>query len=480
MTYRDYSVTVTDSNILIAGYEDLKVVDAVYSFIDLMTEETLIKSEGNTILKWSGDYQKLHQNYKFENLTIGGVSLSEYRIVYPADDNVDVYMIDCARKLQDDIGRRSGIYLPIVSDSEALQQYEILLGETNREESIRYYASESAPKTLECALTVRNGKLLISCGNLFSLSGAVAQFDNYLISTKDGNLDSLNMEHISLKNANISDVNGDYRIMSYNVMHHAEGYASIPSLLNLPFVMRAANVAAQINQTAPDILFLQERFDEWAGVGKGSVELASALGDEYAIVENTITYPVSGGNTETAINRNPIIYNSNTFRVIESGYTILSENMSTQVSTVKNSVTWAVLEDITDSDNKGEKIIVFCTHWTTSKTLQGVDNEWMQRKQSQETQAVIRSVLQEYGDIPVVFGGDLNMMYSSGVYQDHLAALGLSDADVTINGVGSVQKVVDHISALGVEFKAYKMIGDATGCSDHMPIWCDIEIKQKV
>lgn len=477
ITYRDYAVTATDSNILIAGYEDSKVADAVYSFINQLTKDNLVISNGNVVLKWKGDYSKLYTNYKFDSLTIQEVDLSKYRIVYPAGLNLDEYMIGCAENLQNGIGRRSGAYVPIVSDAEPAQAYEILLGETNRTESTQYYAGADGPDSMECGLTVRNKKLLIACGAMSTLSATVLKFDNYLNSAKDGKLESLNMNHISLRNVSISECGGDYRIMSFNVMHHAAGWSGNLALLELPFATRAMNVALQVNQSQPDVLFLQERFEEWAGVGTDAVDFAKVLGDEYVVIENQISYSIANGQIERAINRSPIIYNSDTFRLIESGHKILTERVPTQSSSVKATVTWAVLEDVTNTALRGQRIVVCCTHWGTSQTLGGEDNVWLQQLQSEETQAVLWDVLEEYGSLPVMFGGDLNMHYSFDVYQNHLTVMGMQDADATINGAANVQDVVDHIAVSGAEIKAYKILNEANDCSDHYPIYCDVKIR---
>ena len=77
--------------------------------------------------------------------------------------------------------------------------------------------------------------------------------------------------------------------------------------------------------------------------------------------------------------------------------------------------------------------------------------------------------------MPVMFGGDLNMAYSFEVYQEHLTALGLSDADATVNGASKVQNVVDHIATSGVQINSYKKV-EAVDCGDHCPIWCDVEM----
>lgn len=479
ITYLDYAVAVTDSNILIAAYEDSKVSDALYSFIRQLTKETVVTENGNSVLKWKGDYSKLYNKYKFDSLSVSGVDLNKYRIVYPADLKLEDYIMECAKNLQDGIGRRCGAYLPIVSDEEAPQPYEILLGETNRQESMQYYASDNGPGSLECGLTVRNGKLLIACGEISSLSVTVSKFDSYLTSAPSGNLNDLNMDHIALRHTTISDCSGDYRIMSYNIMHHATGWSGQPKLLELPFATRAMNVAWQVQQSQPDILFLQERFEEWANVGANSLDFVKVLGEEYVLLENYITYPTSNGQNERAINRNPIVYNSNTFRLVESGCQVLTEKVSSQSSSTKNSVTWAVLEDITDSENKGQRIIVSCTHWATTGvfTGSGVDDEWLQRLQSEEVQEVLRGVQAKYGDIPLFFGGDLNMHHYWGVYQDHLKALDMKDADATINGAANVQKVVDHIAVHGAEINTYNLLSKAVDCSDHYPIYCDVTIK---
>ena len=67
MRYRDYSLSATDANILIAGYEDSKIVDGVNDMIALLDEVHITVTNGVTVLKWDGNYTKTSTNYKFEN-----------------------------------------------------------------------------------------------------------------------------------------------------------------------------------------------------------------------------------------------------------------------------------------------------------------------------------------------------------------------------------------------------------------------------
>lgn len=473
LTYRDYAVNVTDGEILIAGYEDAKVVDAVYSFLSRLDETTVAKDGDAVTMSWSGDYEKRFKSYKFDSLSIGGVSLSEYRIVYPAGE-LEAYYLECAKTLQNSVGRRCGAYLPICADTETESAREILLGWADRAETDAYRNGTSAPQTMECALTVRNGKLLITCGNVFSLSGAVSLFDQYLASATSGALDDLNRERVSLRNGSIPSVNGDYRVMSYNVMHHASGWAT-DELLALPFVTRAANVVNAINQIAPDVLFLEERHDEWAGIGADSVDLVAVLGAEYAVAENTLTYATSNGKSETVTNRCPIVYNTNTFRLVASGYQLLTEEATTQASQNKRVITWAVLEDVRDGEHCGERIAVFGTHWSVpSHWSTGASLEHIRVTQATECAEKIAAVLAQYGSMPVLFGGDLNMMFDHETYLNFLSLAGLRDADSTVNGTDNCVRVVDHLSVSGVEITRFEKSA-TKDCSDHDPIWCDVK-----
>lgn len=253
----------------------------------------------------------------------------------------------------------------------------------------------------------------------------------------------------------------NYTLMQYNILHQKDGWGPA-DLLALGLETRKTNVVKAIKDYTPDVLFLAERHDEWAGVGESSVDLGAALGADYAIVEDLITY-----DGVTAVNRTPIVYNTKTFRCVESGFLKLTEEATFAASNNKRVVSWAVLEDITDTNAKGQKIIVLCTHWSAGDTLQSY-----RIQQATEIKDLINTKFKQfpYVGVPVIIGGDFNSGYESTEYQTMINGSALIDTDTTNTAR------IDRFAIYGCDVVSCttKAVSNA---SDHHPIYCEIKIE---
>lgn len=251
-----------------------------------------------------------------------------------------------------------------------------------------------------------------------------------------------------------------------------QGWTWMKELFEQPFSQRAENVAKAILDCTPDVVFPAEHHDEWAGVEAGtmdgSVVLVELLGKGYSIAQDFFTYE-----GDTAVNRTPIIYNSNRFKCAESGFMKLTEEASFQKSHNKRVVTWAILEDVSESERNGTRLAVFNTHWSFAE-YKGVSLEPIRQAQAKEMQDLING--EKFRSLPIVVGGDFNTVYSDPLYGDLLKNCKLSDADMTVNGRITCN-IVDHIAVSDAEILSY-VIHHADQASDHNPIYCDIQIKK--
>lgn len=261
--------------------------------------------------------------------------------------------------------------------------------------------------------------------------------------------------------------------MEYNVLH--QDWADAESVWGkLGLETRKNIVVATIKEQAPDILILAERHDEWAGIGTDKtptpVNLATELTD-YAFAVDKI---------EGYVNRTPIVYNKSTFKCVNSGFEKIPEEHTFEKSQNKRVVAWAVLEDITETTVKGQRTIVFATHWTSwyLETYHPLESEAMQN--------IIRNVRAISGneDLPVVVGGDFNVAEIGGTaaqyryYTELCENLELIDADKAINPENYDKYIVDHIAIGGAIVTEFKKISVPNG-SDHDPIVCEIIIGGK-
>lgn len=440
LKFRDYALSANDNNIMLSGYEDSKISAAVYELIDILSEENLTVTNGKTVLKWAGNYVKSTFTYKFENMTLNGVHISEYQIVYPAGDESDLYEA-YAQDIQKSIGRSCGSVLPIVSDATEAKTYEILIGKTNRAESAAFYSGAVATKSLEYGLRIQGEKILIAGGGYFSVGFAVDLFESEITGLKEPLLDGLDQSKKSM----IKDLparSGTYRIMSYNILADYEGWGA--SHVPVSSELRQEFVSGLIREYQPDVIALQEVTPTWCE------RLPSLIGDDYDFVYRKLT----GGQANSC----PLIYNKSKLTVVESGHINFWEGAT---AFLYQTVTWAVFEDKVTH----ERFAAFGTHWKTDDYLA------KQLQEADDTANLIKSVQDEY-NVPVFAMGDFNALPSSQAYNLFLSAGGLKNA--------TASQAVDHIFCskdLTVTAKGSENSGGFQFGSDHYPVWIDVNLE---
>ena len=264
-----------------------------------------------------------------------------------------------------------------------------------------------------------------------------------------------------------------YRVMQYNVMHQKSGWTTKTELFEIPLAQRGENVAATIRSVAPDIVCLSERHNEWAGIVDpeamdGAIRLSELLeGSCNAVADDYMAC----GDTEVA-NRVPVFYNPDTFRCVDSGVFKLTEEYSFERSENKRTVSWVILEDVTDTERRGQRLAVFNTHWSIME-YKGRSFAEIRATQSREMQDLINS--ERFADLPRIVCGDFNAGFHDAIYRELVENCRLSDADWTVNGKLTWNNV-DHIAAVGVEFKDFGVKRDDVMASDHHPIFADFTI----
>ena len=442
LTYRDYSVSITESNILIAGYEPSKVSDAVYAFIQTLENNQTEKIEDKVVLNWGGDIVKKYTSYKLEGLTLSGVSLDQYSIIYPFDAKTKTETeeyIKYAYEIQEYIGRRCGYVLDIHPDTDNSKEHEILIGKTNRTESMELYSSENAPAQLEYGVTIRNNKILIFSGGLFSLSSACKTFNGVLSGLSTPVMDGMNESRATLANKAIPQSTGEYRFMTYNVLF--EDWATggvIPPEVEI----RKELVSYLLLNYSPDVAALQETFDNWHN------QLPELLDDEYAYV--------CSKRSDGEVNRSPLIYKKDKLTLLESGYIDIDKTVTIN----RRVVTWAVFEDKTTKD----QFVVLGTHWNPhsedEKLAQSnITGEYVKRIQSER-------------NLPVIIMGDFNSVPSNQSYKNFQSVSGLEHVTNT-NGVDHIFYSNDFTAVA----QGYESENCARSASDHFPVWIDVNLK---
>lgn len=439
LKYRDYGLFANESNIMLVGYEDSKISAAVYAMIDLLSNERITSANGVTTLHWEGDSIKSSSVYQLETITFGGVDISEYQIVYPADES-DLYR-EYAFEVQRVIGRNCGTVLPVVSDNEAAGANEILIGNTKREECKAFYSGAAAPDELEYGVEIRNGKILIFGAGYYSVGYAVDFFESKVDSLKTPSLDQLS----NVKKSMIPDLparTGACRIMSYNILADLKGWG--PEHIPVSSNIRKEFVAGLIKAYQPDVIALQEVTSTWGAL------LPELVNDQYGFIHLELS-----GKQKNAC---PLVYNQSKLTVIDSGYNALWEG---DTAHIYQTVTWAVFEN----KETRERFAAIGTHWKTDATPE------KQLAEADLTANLVKRIQTEY-QVPVFAMGDFNATPNSQAYALFTESCGLK------NGTGTMG--VDHIFySQGVKLtgKGSETGGAFQFGSDHFPMWIDANLQ---
>lgn len=161
---KDFIIELKNDRVVITGGNDAAVAEAVDYFI----ANFINKENKSIVLKEGFRFVKEH-DYILGKLSVNGVALTEYKIVYPA--KCDLLTQNAALNLHDYLLSNAGIEVPVVTDKEAETEYELLVGNTNR------------PATAEAAATVRNSDEFVLCavGRKVVMLG-----DNYMAAAAAG------------------------------------------------------------------------------------------------------------------------------------------------------------------------------------------------------------------------------------------------------------------------------------------------------
>ena len=448
--YRDYSISVTDKNIVIAAHTDEAAINAVFKFMSYLTDELLTKDETTkaTTLLWKEDYTFIHENYSIKSMSLNGKNLKDYTIIYPSADMSEKNG-EYARELQTIIGTACGYVLPISKDTAPATDLEILIGKTNRAES---EACAQQLGTLEFITTTVGDKLILLGNGAYTTKKAIESFDSNM------RLVSTELEEIDVKRCLIdgyeANTKGDYRVMQYNILVEYEGWGS-GGKLTPSIDVRKEIVAAAILGYSPDVLVLCEFFDQWRQ------KLPPLVESQYTLVQ--------GDRADGVSNRTPIMYKTDKFDLVDSGYTDISKAPG-QIN--RRVVTWAVLKDKTTA----KQLVVFGTHLTAEQNEIGEADRIAEIKKIRTVIETVTSTYQGH----IILMGDFNSYVGSNAYNElevHAGQLGLTNVVKTL---ASAMRTVDYVfldNTMTAENIIINYNNQTEFGSDHRPVVCDIKFK---
>jgi alkaline phosphatase len=176
---RDFAIVYLGERIYIVGGNDEATIEGidyfVANYVDTSAKTVIVPNNLSYIERYE---------YLLGMVSVSGVNITEYRIVIP--DGCGLYTSSAAECLSDYLFYNGGISLEIVKDTEAEQQYEILVGSTNRAESKT--ASAVTLGADQYILACTNSKIVIT-GNSYMVGGGVSEFINSYAASRGENVD---------------------------------------------------------------------------------------------------------------------------------------------------------------------------------------------------------------------------------------------------------------------------------------------------
>lgn len=451
-SYDGYSIKHVGKKIIIAAYQQSQMVYAVKTFFEECLE--IVEENGVKKTYYVKDVTSKGSEEAFFN---ADNPITDYKIVYSKEAE------SAASTLAKYMRKYTGISLDTVPDSTEKTDKEILVGETNREES----SSNEKISKIGYIVKVSGTKIVIRSGIPENLENSVKSIaDNYMLMSPVFNMPaSQNTVHTSYAGEDKADIteDADFRVMSFNILSE-EWTAEAKDIES-----RAVGVAGCILYYEPDVIGIQEVSKNWYKL------LKEYIGDTYVFVNTTANGVESGCYTGLAYNKNKVdlvesdinyysVYNSKRLRLVNMG---LFEKIDT-----------------------GKRFIVTDTHFNANHQSADIENQ-NRVTQAKEFIALIDSYRKQY-DCPIVMTGDFNSMDNTDPYKTILSDTLITETKYTAKVKGNICRTyhdlgtppptsmesIDHIFVTGaVTPLYYTTINDeyVLNSSDHCPIFCDFK-----
>ena len=438
MKYNDYGFAQIGKKIVVAGHSEEATIKAINAFMDqvVLTKE----SEDGVFYKSEMDFLK-KLDYNIGEVSIGGVPVQNYRLVYPKKNNQSEKV--AAQLIADVLANASGIVLDVVHDGEEATEYEILVGATNRHTDAEIAALGSNLGATEAVIKYDGKKIAIYGVTSTAILVAANEFNTQYEGKTAEKLDlTLAPELLCKYDDSILSA------MSFNVWVGGKT------------AERNERVLTMVRNYFPDTVGFQEVDPVWLAV------LREGLKDQYA-------YVGEGRNGGNSGEYNPIFYKKEVFNLIDSGTKWLSDTPDVvskySESSLNRIYTYALLEKKSD----GKKIMVINTHFDHTSA------------EARELQAkVLVKYLEKVTDYPIVLTGDFNCANNSSAYSKVISGGVSNSYDIadkrennaaTFTNYGTSNKIIDFVfvspKKLAVTF--YKVCNEEINGdfpSDHHPV----------
>ena len=465
LLYYDYRIEVIGTHLVLASYQE-----AGYDQIVKWLSDNL-NAEGKELTVKT---KPVHASVKkpssvLTSWKIAGVSIEKYKIVY--DPSLSAQTMEDFRL---ELAKKTGYYLEMAPDTEAeLYEYEILIGDTNREQSARV----ETPKALHYSFRVLDKKLVVKVAGAHSLMKVVTDFVPILAQeSKSINMtatfewtDSLFDDPHDVSYAEGTNV----RLMTANLMANIQGYNDLMREAKFDFNRCAEIFYAHLDFYKPTVIGLQECCMDWNRAIKAYPDF-----DQWALLE--FQNPNHAVKNEYVMST--IMYRSDLFTLVDSGMQYYSAFNNGRC----RCITWAVLRD----NATGTEFCFVSTHWDGGSTESGGETANTMQQVAEMT-AFVNEMAKKY---PVYTTGDFNRNEYTVAFKQYLADTGSADcmyaAAKRVNILGSWHTwgqstasagSCDHITVTKSNTKVLKfetlMYNDQIYASDHAWLIADIQFQ---
>lgn len=453
IAYDDYAIKFVRNKVVVVAHTAERMEEAVAKLCESITLKT---EDGKNKVCVVGERHFVGDKvYLFTKDN----PLSDYRIVY-ADNTTSK---ENAELLVSTIKSVYGIELKMVTDKEAAQPKEIVIGNTNRAISQRYIDKNDK---YGYVIKVASKQVLIGGIVDYVSNYAVRDFISSNISRDFGEVPALSA-NCDVKGTISKFVNepalaegADIRVFSFNVLF--DNTHKNPTVAE-----RSICLDALLNHFKPDVIGLQEFNERWH-------DAFAKMNSGYRIVDAEVglSHP----------NNSCIAYNPAKVRLSRHGYEIYSKGDRAHLRLAS----WAKFEDL----DSGKEFIVVNTHWDIVAEYQMI--------QAVEMAELVLELQKKYG-CPVITTGDYNRREDTAEYKKYVEITGLKDSKYTALTKGNahttsghgfsqpakmvnpnVIESIDHIFGDDrVEFRYFTVLTDqlTRDSSDHCPIFADIKLK---
>ena len=420
--------------------------DAIKKAYSMFLSEVLSQVDAKEQLLSDGEEKIVVGKYDYDNMTLNGVGIQNYKIVYPAlfslmERTLASSMVAYIKKL-------TGYTLVAESDKSVASQYEIQIGRTNRiTDATEAQASQYVISPTD------NGVWL--CG---SSTGALYSAANALYALLKGN------NGTAVLNETVS---GDVKTLSMSVMTYNVLY-------NFSENRNPNHVLQSIEEINADVFGCNEATEEWV------TRLNAKFSGSYTCVKGKIR------SNDKSADYCPIFFRTDLFELVENGTKWMSDTPD-KISKYKESHTYRIFSYAILRDKEtGVEFMFISAHLENNE--EGYDSKSARKKQS----AVLKNFTDEYSYLPIVIAGDMNC-----TSLNDLSPLLSSSRFVNAPSIAKEKKesgtwvgkdfmsigegVLDYIFVSGdrVAVSKYEAVDnkiDGKYPSDHIPVCADVVI----